>query len=114
MNKIFWAKNICNKYSKINKNKQFFKFYGADSFLWSRHLKKLLKLKNKQFFKVYGAVITFKKINEIKQNEKKILKFEIFYENHPPRRHIKYKRIDFATCIISLMANKTARIRAKP
>ena len=24
------------------------------------------------------------------------LKFEIFDENDPPRRHIKYKRIDFA------------------
>ena len=24
------------------------------------------------------------------------LKFEIFYENHPPTRHIKYKVRDFA------------------
>ena len=37
---------------------------------------------------------------------KKILKFEIFYENHPPTRHIKYKRIDFAPCNKSTMANK--------
>ena len=29
--------------------------------------------------------------------KKNNLKFETFYENHPPRRHIKYKRIDFAT-----------------
>ena len=36
-------------------------------------------------FKVYGAVITFKKINEIKQNEKSFfLKFEILNENHHP------------------------------
>ena len=34
------------------------------------------------------------------------LKFEIFYENHPPTRHIKYKKIDFATCNKSFMANK--------
>ena len=25
--------------------------------------------------------------------------FEILYENHPPTRLIKYKRIDFAPCI---------------
>ena len=34
------------------------------------------------------------------------LKFEIFYENHPPTRHIKYKRINFAPCNRSIMANK--------
>ena len=34
------------------------------------------------------------------------LEFEIFYENHPPTRHIKYERIDFATCNKSFMANK--------
>ena len=34
------------------------------------------------------------------------LKFEIFQEKHPPTRHIKYKRIDFATCNKSIMANK--------
>ena len=33
------------------------------------------------------------------------LKFENFYENHPPTRHIKYKRIDFAPCNKSIMAN---------
>ena len=33
-------------------------------------------------------------------------KFEIFYENHPPTRHIKYKRIHFALCNKSIMANK--------
>ena len=37
------------------------------------------------------------------------LKFEIFYENHPPTRHIKYKKIDFAPIIISIMANKHSR-----
>ena len=34
------------------------------------------------------------------------LKFEIFYENHPPTRQIKYKRIDFAPCNKPIMANK--------
>ena len=58
-------------------------------------------------FKVYGAVITLKKFNEIKQKEKKTyLKFEIFYENHPPTRYKKYERIDFAPCNKLLMANK--------
>ena len=38
--------------------------------------------------------------------KKKILKFEFFYENHPPTRHIQYKRIDFAPFNKSLMANK--------
>ena len=37
-----------------------------------------------------------KKLNVIKQNEHFFLKFEIFTETHPPTRHIKYKRIDFA------------------
>ena len=34
------------------------------------------------------------------------LKFEFFNENHPPTRHIKYKRIDFASCNKSIMAKK--------
>ena len=34
------------------------------------------------------------------------LKFEIFYEKHPPTSHIKYKRIDFASVNKSIMANK--------
>ena len=34
------------------------------------------------------------------------LKFEIFYETHPPTRHLKYKRIGFAPCNKSIMANK--------
>ena len=38
--------------------------------------------------------------------KKNFLKFEIFYENHPPLRHIKYKRIDYAPCNKSIMANK--------
>ena len=38
--------------------------------------------------------------------KKKILKFETFYENHPPTRHIKYKRLIFAPCNKSIMANK--------
>ena len=33
-------------------------------------------------------------------------KFEIFYENHPPTRHLKYKKIDFVPCNKSIMANK--------
>ena len=33
------------------------------------------------------------------------LKFEIFYENHPPTRHIKYKKIDFVPLNKSIMAN---------
>ena len=38
--------------------------------------------------------------------EKKILKFENFYKNNPPTRNIKYKRIDFAPCNKSIMANR--------
>ena len=34
------------------------------------------------------------------------LKFEIFYENHPPTRHLKYKSIDFAPYNKPIMANK--------
>ena len=34
------------------------------------------------------------------------LKLEFFNENHPPTRYIKYKRIGFATCNKSIMANK--------
>ena len=35
------------------------------------------------------------------------LKIEFFLnENHPPTRHIKYKRIDFVPCNKSVMANK--------
>ena len=33
------------------------------------------------------------------------LKFEQFYENHPPT-HIKYKKIDFVPCNKSIMVNK--------
>ena len=29
-----------------------------------------------------------------------------FNENHPPTRHIKYKKIDFVPCNKSIMANK--------
>ena len=35
-----------------------------------------------------------------------VLKFEIFYENHPPTRHTKYKRVDFAPCNKPVMAQK--------
>ena len=38
--------------------------------------------------------------------KKKFNELEIFYENHPPTRHIKYKRIDFAPCNKSIMAFK--------
>ena len=34
------------------------------------------------------------------------LKFEVFYENHPPTRHIKYKKIDLAPCNKPIKANK--------
>ena len=35
------------------------------------------------------------------------LKFESFFnENHPPTRHIKYKKRDFVPCNKSIMANK--------
>ena len=34
------------------------------------------------------------------------LKFEFFFENHPPTRHIKYKKRDFIHCNKSIMANK--------
>ena len=33
-------------------------------------------------------------------------KFEMFYENHPPTRHIKYKKRDFVPCNQPIMANK--------
>ena len=46
-------------------------------------------------------------MNVIKQKEKNFfLKFETFYENYPPTRHIKYKRIDFTPCNKSIMANE--------
>ena len=38
--------------------------------------------------------------------KKNFLKFKIFNENHPPTRHLKYKRIDFAPCNKPIMANK--------
>ena len=35
------------------------------------------------------------------------LKIEVFFnENHPPTRHTKFKRIDFAPCNKPIMANK--------
>ena len=34
------------------------------------------------------------------------LKFKIFYENHHPTRHIKYKMRDFVPFNKSIMANK--------
>ena len=34
------------------------------------------------------------------------VKFETFYQNHLPTRHIKYKNIDFAACNKSIIANK--------
>ena len=34
------------------------------------------------------------------------LKFENFYENHHPTRHLKYKSIDFAPYNKPIMANK--------
>ena len=34
------------------------------------------------------------------------IKLEFFNEDHHPTRHIKYKRIDFAPCNKSIMANK--------
>ena len=44
----------------------------------------------------------------MKKNKMKIffLKFEIFFENHPPTRHITYKKIVFVPCNTSIMANK--------
>ena len=58
-------------------------------------------------FNVYGAVITFKTLNEIKQNEIFFFKFNFFKnENLPPTRHVKYKTIDFAPCNKSIMAKK--------
>ena len=38
--------------------------------------------------------------------KKKILKFDFFDENHPPTRHIKYERINFAPCNKLIMANE--------
>ena len=40
------------------------------------------------------------KLNKMKK------KIAIFYENHPPTRHIEYKRIDFAPCNKPILANK--------
>ena len=34
------------------------------------------------------------------------LKLEIIYENHPPKRHIKHKKINFTPCNKSIIANK--------
>ena len=44
----------------------------------------------------------------MKKNKMKIffLKFEILNENHPPTRHIKYKKRDFVPCNKSIIANK--------
>ena len=44
----------------------------------------------------------------MKENKMKFffLKFEIFYENHPPTRHLKYKWIEFAHFNKSIMAIK--------
>ena len=33
-------------------------------------------------------------------------KFEFLNKNHPPTRHLKYKRIEFAPCNKSIMANE--------
>ena len=37
------------------------------------------------------------------------LKLEIFYENHSPTRHIKYKKIDLAPFNKSIMATNLER-----
>ena len=48
-----------------------------------------------------------KKFNELKQNENFFFKnLKFFYENHPPTRHIKYKRMDFAPCNKPIMVNQ--------
>ena len=57
-----------------------------------------------RLLRFYGAVITFKKLNVIKKKD--FFKFEYFYENYHPKRHIKYKKIDLAPCNKSIMANK--------
>ena len=43
-----------------------------------------------------------------------LLKFEIFCENHPPTRHMKYKRIDFVPCNKSIIANKLRSTNLEP
>ena len=64
--------------------------------------------KTARTLKVSGAVKTLKKI---KCNKKISLKFENFLnENHPLRRHIKYKRLGFAPCNKSILANKLLSI----
>ena len=40
------------------------------------------------------------------KKKKTFLKFFFLNENHPPRRHIKYKRIEVAPCNKPFMANK--------
>ena len=60
-------------------------------------------------FEVLWSSNNIKKLKVIKQNDKikqNKTKFEIFYENHPPTRHLKYKRIDFAPCNKPIMSNK--------
>ena len=60
-------------------------------------------------FKVYGAVIILKNSLKSKKKRKKKFsrKFEIFLnKNHPPTRHIMYKRINFAPFNNPIMANK--------
>ena len=53
-------------------------------------------------FKFLWSSNNIKNLNVIKF-EKKIV---IFYENHPPTRHLKYKKIDLAPFNQSIMANK--------
>ena len=58
-------------------------------------------------FKVYEAVNNEKiKCKKKKKNWKKIEKFEFFWENHTPTRHIEYKVINSASSNKSIMANK--------
>ena len=47
-----------------------------------------------------------KKLNVIIKMKFFCLNLIVFVKVTPPTRHIKYKRIDFATCNKSIMANK--------
>ena len=48
----------------------------------------------------------------LKKYKKKFL--ETCYENHPPTRHIKNKKMDFAPCKKSIIANKLLSTNLEP
>ena len=57
-------------------------------------------------FKVCGAIITLKKFKGKKNQSFFFKNLRFCYDNYHPKRHIRYKRIDFASCNKRIMANK--------